>query len=146
MNGVRILLVCGGRFSEETELVRETLDKIFWYWPFTHLVHGNAGGHRKQSKNEKTTGVDRISGEWANEKGVQEVRCPPNWRAGGVAGPIRNKRMADLLIPGRDKVVGFRGDGGTARMLEIARARGLEIIPVPLPAEYNLVTSAPDAV
>lgn len=84
---------------------------------WTHLVHGAANG------------ADGYADAWARENGIQPVACSALWEINGrSAGPIRNKAMADLLTPGDDLVIAFPGGRGTASMVAIAEAAGIEVV------------------
>lgn len=70
-------------------------------------------------------GADSLAGQWARERGVQEVACPANWdKYGRRAGALRNRAMADL---GPDKVIAFPGGIGTNMMVEMAEEYGIPV-------------------
>jgi hypothetical protein len=110
------VLVCGGRDWRDAELVESTLDDLFAArGPFDRLIHGGARG------------VDRIAGNWARKHGVLEWEFLPEWhRAGMHDGSVRNQRMIAEALP--DLVLAFPGGGGTADMVERAKAAGVEVI------------------
>lgn len=72
------------------------------------------------------TGADALGERYAKEKGYTIKLFPADWnRYGRIAGPLRNKQMADYA----DALIVF-WDGssrGTKNMLEIAREQGLKI-------------------
>lgn len=108
------VLVTGGRDFHDRELVFPTLDRLHDTYRFTVLIHGDASG------------ADRLSGEWASERGVKVEAQPADWkRYGRAAGPIRNQQMLQEK-PGL--VVAFPGGKGTADMVKRAKAAGLEVV------------------
>ena len=107
------LLVCGGRDYTDKEAVWNLLDRAHAKFNITHLIHGYAKG------------VDRLAGEWANARGVQEVSCPANWeRFKNAAGPIRNQYMAEL---DPNALIAFPGGKGTKNMVEQAARHGITV-------------------
>ena len=107
------LLVCGGRDYTDKEAVWNLLDRAHAKFNITHLIHGDAKG------------VDRLAGEWANARGVQEVSCPANWaRFKNAAGPIRNQYMAEL---DPNALIAFPGGKGTKNMVEQAARHGITV-------------------
>lgn len=111
-----VLLVTGGRDYECTAKVQAVLDDMHELCPFTHVVHGGARG------------LDIRAGNWARQRGVQEVRCDANWNINGkAAGVLRNTAMLDLCDPDTTTVVAFPGGRGTANMVRQARAAGFRI-------------------
>lgn len=112
-----IVLITGGRdYRNQAELVK-VLDQLHAERKFTILVEGDAKG------------ADRLSGKWAEDRGVQLVKVPANWNGQGLsAGTKRNTLMLDLFNP--ELVVAFPGGTGTANMMGQAHKRGIEIIDV----------------
>lgn len=107
------ILVCGGRGYADKELLYKELDKIAEDEYISMLIHGAAKG------------ADSLAGQWARDRGVQEVVCPANWdRHGRKAGYLRNKAMRDL---GPDLVVAFPGGTGTQMMVELAREARIDV-------------------
>ena len=107
------LLVCGGRDYTDKEAIWNLLDRAHAKFNITHLIHGCAKG------------VDRLAGEWANARGVQEVSCPANWeRFKNAAGPIRNQYMAEL---DPNALIAFPGGKGTKNMVEQAARHGITV-------------------
>lgn len=115
------ILVTGGRDFHDNDFVYKVLDSILRDNTVTHIIHGNAGG------------CDQIAGSWARAKGIQEVVCPADWKYhGNSAGPIRNKRMLELVAQGPgptpvavDRVIAFPGHRGTSHMIGIANTAGV---------------------
>lgn len=97
------VLVTGGRDFSDLALLTGALDHLHAQHPFTVLIHGDASG------------ADRLSGEWAESRGIQVEARPADWKKHGrAAGPIRNSQMLDERP---DIVVAFPGGKGTADMV-----------------------------
>lgn len=108
------VLVCGGRGYADKDRLFKTLDGINRSDGVSMVIHGAANG------------ADTLAGQWARDRGVQEVVCPANWnKHGRRAGYLRNVAMADL---GPDYVVAFPGGVGTNMMVELAEKRGISVI------------------
>lgn len=111
------VLVTGGREFNERERLFEVLGQLHAGHKITHLIHGGARG------------ADTLAGEWARNVGVQEVRCDANWNFHGkAAGPIRNRKMFELLNYEDDLVVAFDGGNGTANMVSLVEEEGFDIL------------------
>lgn len=109
------VLVCGGRDYADEACVFSVLDEVVLENSphVTCIIHGGA------------LGADRLAGEWARLRGVQEVICPANWdKFGNYAGIARNWRMLELGI---DLVVAFPGGRGTADMVKRANWDGVPV-------------------
>lgn len=108
-----IVLVTGGRRYFDKWTVWTTLDLLHAQRPITHLIHGGASG------------ADTLADAWAEHRGVQPVACRALWDTlGKGAGHRRNFAMSQLRP---DCVVAFPGGTGTASMLEVARAAGIDV-------------------
>jgi len=108
------ILVCGGRDYADRAFLEKFLDNQHGVFAFTHVIHGDAPG------------ADKLAHHWALSRGVQAIACPANWAAHGrKAGPLRNRRMAELLP---DWVYAFPGGAGTASMVKIAQERGIDVM------------------
>lgn len=110
-----IVLVCGGRDFNNKSLLFEALNSV----PFTitKIVNGAAKG------------ADKLSTEWAKEKGIQYVEYPAEWnKYGKIAGPVRNSQM--LQDEDIDYVVAFPGGRGTEDMIGKAKAKDIEVLRV----------------
>lgn len=116
MKGIRVI-VCGGRDFADWRFVETTLGKLHAERPIRHLFHGNARG------------ADSLAATWAKlHRDVSCHACPANWaRDGKAAGLIRNKQMLGFKP---DLVVAFPGGKGTAHMVKIAKAAGVEVLEV----------------
>ena len=107
------VLICG---DKEWKDIQKILQRIMKLPPHSIIIHGSARG------------ADIIAGEVARELHLRVQSCPADWsRYGRAAGPIRNRQMLDLEP---HLVIGFHSDigksKGTADMLKIARAAGIE--------------------
>jgi hypothetical protein len=94
-----MVLVTGGRGYADKDYLFKVMDDLQRSYGFTMVLHGAASG------------ADSLAGQWARERGVQEVVCPANWNVHGRrAGYLRNSAMADLLDPHEGAfVVAFPG-------------------------------------
>lgn len=109
-----MVLVTGGRGYADKDFLFKVMDDLNRSRNISMVLHGAAAG------------ADSLAGQWARDRGVQEVVCPANWNVHGRrAGYLRNSAMADL-IP--DMVLMFPGGVGTNMMKEIATERGIEVI------------------
>lgn len=107
--------VTGGRDYDDRATLYFQLDMIQVEFRMDELWHGDA-----------KTGADRMANDWAMERGVFVRKFPANWSAfGKVAGPMRNRFMADARP---DVVVAFRGNRGTRDMVNQAKARNIQTI------------------
>lgn len=124
------ILVCGGRDFNDYRLVRDTLLRICGERGYLRddmrlrggvcIIHG---GYR---------GADTCAGLFARRYATDLEVYKANWdKFGGAAGPIRNRQMLRDGKP--DLVVAFPGNSGTADMVGIAKAAGVEVIEVMSP-------------
>jgi YspA, cpYpsA-related SLOG family len=115
------VLVCGGRDGLDPDYVEKTLDRVLAArGPFDRLIHGDARG------------VDRTAGKWARDNHILEWEFLPEWhRVEASDGQSRNQRMVGEGAP--DLVIAFPGGVGTANMVEVAKAAGVEVLEVPAP-------------
>lgn len=116
-----IVLVTGGRGYESREAVFSALDSVNSQVAVELIIHGMC-----------PTGADKWADEWAIENEVPVIRKPPNWNTHGrKAGPMRNKRMAELAkemsMFGGKLCVAFPGGLGTANMVNECIAAGIEV-------------------
>lgn len=106
------VLVCGGRDYSDVSELYSVMDAL----PRDGLVIINGGAR----------GADRIAHNWAQDRGVETIVFPADWkRYGRSAGPLRNQRMLDEGKP--DCVMAFRGGRGTADMVRRAKAAGVPV-------------------
>lgn len=112
MAAVRVI-VCGGRDYQNSHVVNGILAD----YPISLLIHGD------------TQGADRLAGLYAMSKNIPVAIYPANWlKFGKSAGPIRNRQMIKEGKP--DLVIAFPGGNGTADMVKVAQAAGIETIEV----------------
>lgn len=110
------LLVCGGRYYANRELVFATLDRIDKQRGVKILIEGGANG------------ADALARQWARRRGVICATVPAVWaKRGRAAGPIRNAAMLTL---GPDGVLAFPGGSGTENMKQLARDAGVTVMEV----------------
>jgi len=103
------LIIAGGR---DYELDGADYDKLDAIKGITEIVSGGA------------TGADACGEFYAGVNNIPVKRFPADWGLyGKVAGPIRNRKMADYA----DAVALFKGDKGTANMRAEAQRVGLII-------------------
>lgn len=103
-----ITIIAGGRDYAVTSADAEYLDTL----DITQVVSGGASG------------ADRGGEQWAENRGIPLTVIKAEWKSyGRAAGPIRNRRMADIA----DAVVLFAGGAGTSSMFRIAMVRGLRV-------------------
>ena len=113
----RTVLVCGGRKYADFERLHYVLSTIQAVHGFNVLVHGAAPG------------ADQLAGRWAGGRVVEVRAYPADWKKHGrAAGPIRNFAMREAEKP--DVVIAFPGGAGTASMVRMARAKGIEVLEV----------------
>lgn len=108
------LLVCGGRWYNDTAAVFTTLDDLNELIGISELCHGNAAG------------ADFLANEWARYRVVPVYSYPANWASDGrAAGPIRNAKMLKEFKP--DAVLAFPGGRGTEDMIQKAERAGVSV-------------------
>lgn len=106
----RRLASCGGRDFQDKALVYRTLDDLD---PDVVIV-GDADGS------------DKLTREWAAERGVPLMVFPAHWDYyGKSAGPQRNAYMLKYGDP--DTLVAFPGGRGTADMIRRCTSACLDI-------------------
>jgi hypothetical protein len=110
------VLVCGGRKYLNREFMFHWLDSFYDTNEISHVITGGAAG------------ADALANVWAEQRGIQQVIMPANWRAHGrSAGPMRNRAMADMKP---DIVIAFPGGNGTASMCTIARENKIQVLEI----------------
>lgn len=110
------VIIAGGRDLTDYTLVERAMER--WCAEHGQPSEVVSGGQR---------GIDRLGENWALERGVPVARFPADWRFGKIAGPVRNRKMAqhaDGLVAIPDP----RHSPGTRNMIEEARARGLTVM------------------
>lgn len=108
-------IIAGGRdvpASIAEGLVKASIEASGWANQITQVIHGDA------------LGIDRAAGRVC--EGTYRVRAvPADWSLGKAAGPIRNRKMAEMA----DALIAI-WDGksrGTKNMIETAERRGLKV-------------------
>lgn len=110
-------LVTGGRSITDVSLIEEHLDTMFKkYGKPEVLIHGDCSG------------VDKISGSWAEKNKITVKTFPAEWkRYGRAAGPIRNRQMADECSKEDLCVSVWNGSSsGTKDMLGVCEKKGMK--------------------
>jgi len=125
------VLVCGGREYALYGELRFMMNKFHAEHKFTLVIHGDAGAYKQGYRAHPVAykGADALSGRWAEEVGIQQIKVPANWTGlGDAAGMARNKFMHDMFSI--DICVAFPGGRGTSSMMKIMHDAGIEIIDV----------------
>lgn len=117
------VLVCGGRDFYDWIMLEDFFEGFDRTLDIEMIIQGEASG------------ADKLAKQWAKYQGVETMDFPAIWRnvlANGKfnpnAGPERNQKMLDEGKP--DLVVAFSGGKGTANMVKLAQAAGIEVIKV----------------
>jgi len=109
------VLICGGRDFQDFELMSDVLEPI----PISSVVQGGARG------------ADLLAAKWAESRRIPFRQHEADWlQYGKRAGPMRNLQML-AEHPDIQLVIAFPGGKGTAHMVKIAKAAGIEVIEVP---------------
>ena len=109
-----LVAITGGKDVENPAAVTARLDMARAKHADMVLVHG--GG----------PGVERIAARWAENKGVDQVVCKPDWDRHGRAAPFRrNEELLNLLPKG---VIAFKGSGITENLVTKARELGIPVL------------------
>jgi hypothetical protein len=108
------VLVCGGRDFRDTKLLDRFLCEVDNRVCIGEIIHGGANG------------ADTMAGCWAEKYNIPVTVFPAEWRKyGRRAGPLRNEQM---LREGKPEfVVAFPGGRGTAHMVGLAKAAGIQV-------------------
>lgn len=125
-----IVVVTGGRNYNDRAAIYAALDQLHAQYPITRLREGDASG------------VDRISGEWADMRGIQHDKMPADWSNINVPGAVvrqgkhgaynaraghdRNQSMLDADPKPQYGIV-FPGGTGTADMTKRMRESGITV-------------------
>ena len=108
-----LVAVTGGKDISDAAAVYQRLDKVRAKYNDMVLVHG--GG----------PGVERIAASWAEQRGVHQIVCKPDWDRHGRAAPFRrNDDLLNLLPKG---VIAFPGSGITDNLVDKARQMGIPV-------------------
>ncbi len=115
-----LVAVTGGKDVNNPADIFQRLDKVRAKYADMVLVHG--GG----------PGVERIAASWADQRGVHQIVCKPDWDRHGRAAPFRrNDDLLNLLPKG---VIAFPGSGITDNLVDKARQLGIPVQKVQMAA------------
>lgn len=111
-------IICGGRDYILTDEDYADLDELHELIEITEVVSG------------KARGADTCGERWAQKRGIPVKEFPitkEDWKQYGMgAGPRRNRRMRDYILP--DGVcIAYPGHNGTANMVSLAKERQLHV-------------------
>ena len=111
-----LVAIAGGKDVADPAAVIARLEQARAKYSDIVIVHG--GG----------PGVDRIAARWAEQSGVHQIVCKPDWQRHGRAAPFRrNDEMLDLLPRG---VIAFESNGITANLVDKARTLGIPVLKI----------------
>jgi YspA, cpYpsA-related SLOG family len=120
------VLVCGGRYYEDTDAVHQELIRYHWRNPINVLIHGGVPGAGAAAEG------------WARRNRVDVVRYPPNWEClGKRAERLRNDFMLADSHP--DVVIVFPGGRDTADLAAKAMAADVQVLHAPSRAGRNMI-------
>ena len=108
-----LVAIAGGKDVADPAAVIAMLERTRAKHADMVLVHG--GG----------PGVEKIAARWAEQNGVHQVVCKPDWDRHGRAAPFRrNEELLNLLPKG---VLAFPGSGITENLVDRARQLGIPV-------------------
>lgn len=108
-------IIAGGRDYQLTAADFEWLDQFRERMGIAEVITGGASG------------ADNGGDEWARTRGIPRYVFYADWKAHGrVAGPLRNRQMAEVAGPHAACVL-FPGGRGTANMLTEAMRVGMKV-------------------
>lgn len=120
---MRTVLVAGGRYYRDKEIVFNVLEEHLFLNPFGHLMHGACGWNadKHDSDPDKLRGVDRWAHEWATRHKLHIITVPARWTTKyHHGGPFRNREMkARLRLDLGDTALLFPGGSGTRDMYRV---------------------------
>ena len=109
-----LVAIAGGKEVRDVNAIFARLDQTKAKYGDMVLVHG--GG----------PGVERVAAQWAEQNGVHQVVCKPDWNAHGRAAPFRrNDELLNLLPKG---VIAFPGSGITDNLVDKAVKLGIPVM------------------
>lgn len=143
------MIVCGGRHYSDGAFLFDEMDRLHAEKPITLVVEG---GQRQYAKGSRTPvgGADFFAHDWATSRGIETVAVYAHWKDlshpeaviktntrgekyDARAGEWRNIKMFETYRP--ERVIAFSPSGpGTANMVAIARAGGVEPIELRAPS------------
>lgn len=112
-----VVLVSGGRTLNDRNLVFNTLDRIYTEKGIEVILTG-ACPNRKTPDGKPIWSADMLAQHWAIVHEIIYLGVPAKWKTGGhgaAEGPIRNRKMAELMP---HYAVLFPGGNGTSDMLK----------------------------
>jgi hypothetical protein len=122
------VLVCGGRYYENTDAVHQELMRFNWRHPIKVIIHGGVSG----------AGI--AAEAWARRNRVDVVRYPPNWEGlGKRAERLRNDFMLADSHP--DVVIVFPGGRDTANLATKGMAAGAQVLHAPSWADRKMIAT-----
>jgi len=107
------VIIAGSRDFNNYTLLKSKCDTLLSVKRDYEIVSGTAKG------------ADQLGERYATEKGYAIAKFPADWSLGKVAGPMRNKQMAEYA----DALIAF-WDGesrGTKSMIDLAGKYGLKV-------------------
>ncbi len=108
-----LIAIAGGKQVADANAIIARLDKALAKYADMVLVHG--GG----------PGVEKIAAQWAEQNGVHQIVCKPDWDRHGRAAPFRrNDELVNLLPKG---VIAFPGSGITDNLVDKAIQLGIPV-------------------
>ncbi len=118
------IIIAGSRNFDDYEMLSSVLDEYMETFGINREKIRIISGRAK--------GADILGEKYANEKGIQIIVFPADWKKyGRAAGPVRNKQMAEFAVSDGNKGVLFAfWDGiskGTKSMISLAEKYGLEV-------------------
>lgn len=112
-------IICGGRhFDNQILFDRAMKDIVTMKGMPSKIVQGGASG------------VDEMAKKFAQQHGLEMVEVRADWSKGSMAGPIRNRKMAEDHKP--HLVIAFPGGRGTSSMKQVAVEKGIDLLMVEL--------------
>ncbi len=109
-----LVAIAGGKDVADPAAVIAMLERTRAKHADMVLVHG--GG----------PGIEKIAARWAEQNGVHQVVCKPDWDRHGRAAPFRrNEELLNLLPKG---VIAFPGSGITENLVDKARQLGIPVM------------------
>ena len=111
------VIVCGGRNYSDKAFLYSFMD-VGLTIKGLHIIVGGAPG------------ADSLAEQWARDRGVPFTTVKADWsKYGKAAGPLRNRRMLEMLGYG-DRVIAFPGGNGTANIVKIAKMAQIPVYEV----------------
>ena len=103
----------GGKDATSVDAIWKVLDNAKTRHPDMVLVHGGAKG------------AETIASKWADNRGVAQIVCTPDWKNHGKAAPFR--RNDEMLKLGLIGLVAVPGNGITDNLVDKAKERRIAV-------------------